>query len=135
MSVFQEHVNSMPSRINIPIRYIRKRNGRTRTHILRFGRELFADRAKRVHGQRRLTREGTPAAHSPDDSHARRAGEQAAQRERLLAEAAPPKYGVHDEVARDHLDARRVDEHARGDRTHYALHKLQVHYQRACQLR
>lgn len=57
----------------------------------------------------------------PHERHRTHTKEQADERHDLPPHAAPPHHGVHHKVAREHLDARGVDEHARGHGGHEAL--------------
>lgn len=66
--------------------------------------------------------------HSPNDRHPCCTCQQAAQREELLTESTAPQQRVHDKVACNHFDARRIYEHACRDRAHQALDEFEVYY-------
>lgn len=61
-----------------------------------------------------------------DERHGTDTRKQTQQREHLSSQPAPPHHGVHHKIAREHLDARRVHEHAGRHRGHEALDLLHL---------
>ena len=64
--------------------------------------------------QERPPKRTKQTTNSPNKSHARHPQKHAHDRDCLSLNTTPPKMLVHDEIAREHLDTRGVDEHAGG---------------------